>query len=57
MSEPNYTAYSGRLLNLCMERAMLIGLTQNAQSSEKWPTLKELARSTYVRQRLDKGCA
>jgi hypothetical protein len=57
VSEPTYTVYSGRLLNLCMERAMLIGLTQSGRSSEKWPTLKDLAHSTYVRQRLDKGCA
>lgn len=57
VSEPNYTVYGGRLLNLCMERAMLIGLTQSSRTSEKWPTLKDLARSTYVRQRLDKGCA
>lgn len=57
MSVPHYTVYSGRLLNLCMEQAMLVGLTQSGRSSEKWPTLKDLARSTYVRERLSKGCA
>ena len=56
MSEANYTVYSGRLLNLCMERAMLLGQTKDTRS-EKWPTLGELARSRYVRERLSKGCA
>jgi hypothetical protein len=55
VSEPNYTVYSGRLLSLCMERAMLLGHTR--PSNEKWPTLKELARSSYVRERMSKGCA
>lgn len=54
---PHYVVYSGRLLNLCMERAMLIGQTRQARTSQKWPTLSELARSSYVRSRLDKGCA
>ena len=56
VNDPKYTVYSGRLLNLCMERAMLLGQTKDTRS-EKWPTLSELARSRYVRERLSKGCA
>jgi hypothetical protein len=56
MNERKQTVYSGRLLNLCLERAMLLGHNRESRS-EKWPTLSELARSSYVRSRLDKGCA
>jgi len=55
VNQPRYAVYSGRLLNLCMERAMLLG--QSNANPQKWPTLRELARSTYVRDRLGKGCA
>jgi hypothetical protein len=56
VNDPRWTVYSGRLLNLCIERAMLLGQDREKRS-ETWPTLRELAQSRYVRARLDKGCA
>jgi hypothetical protein len=52
-AKPTHVAYGGRLLNLCMELAMLSAFS--APASAPAPRLRHLASQRYVRDRLDGG--